>query len=178
MVEDHPRLRGEQFKTAALSGSPLGSPPLVRGTGSFGVISIALHRITPACAGNRKRSQGQKSATADHPRLRGEQRTNATSPLRVPGSPPLARGTVQYDRKKKLLCRITPACAGNSSDTASCQLCAKDHPRLRGEQSFTQPWPRPPGGSPPLARGTASPSITFSGTIRITPACAGNRIPV
>ena len=51
---DHPRLRGEQTRSPALKTTPLGSPPLARGTACAAIPRHGRARITPACAGNRK----------------------------------------------------------------------------------------------------------------------------
>ena len=110
---DHPRLRGEQFKTAALSGSPLGSPPLARGTVWSASTMYGLLRITPACAGNRHFQMARKQRLKDHPRLRGEQVKRKEGRSKMEGSPPLARGTEMRGHFGAESMGITPACAGN-----------------------------------------------------------------
>ena len=53
MMEDHPRVCGEQQKVMQLRTWLIGSPPRVRGTvDGLGDTSVT-DRITPACAGNR-----------------------------------------------------------------------------------------------------------------------------
>ena len=69
---DHPRLRGE-YLSHSFSGRTLaGSPPLARGIQFKTNISTKHFRITPACAGNTKRSFSLWWLNRDHPRLRGE----------------------------------------------------------------------------------------------------------
>ena len=53
ILEDHPRLRGEQASRATLYIIMLGSPPLARGTVTMYMNYQRILRITPACAGNR-----------------------------------------------------------------------------------------------------------------------------
>ena len=72
---DHPRLRGEQAVPAMPKPSPVGSPPLARGTVRHMPDFAQLVWITPACAGNRQRLPRTKLLCWDHPRLRGEQDT-------------------------------------------------------------------------------------------------------
>ena len=131
---DHPRLRGEQFVLMLHyrpgSGSPplargtdaidliistaLGSPPLARGTGIRGPRKARGGGITPACAGNRLNIGPRPRTYKDHPRLRGEQvKCLGACGLNL-GSPPLARGTDNFDTECLHRVRITPACAGNS----------------------------------------------------------------
>ncbi len=54
IIEDHPRVCGEQPLLRVPGTLLLGSPPRVRGTVSFSLCSLAALRITPACAGNRR----------------------------------------------------------------------------------------------------------------------------
>ena len=53
---DHPRVCGEKDLQNAVLGGNLGSPPRVRGKGGVVSINAKQLRITPACAGKRKRS--------------------------------------------------------------------------------------------------------------------------
>ena len=154
-AEDHPRLRGEQTRSPALKTTPLGSPPLARGTVGRNHDFVLPHGITPACAGNRQPQAGRGAGSQDHPRLRGEQ---AFVRMRIDGevgSPPLARGTAISELGYVSGVGITPACAGNST-SVPLPVCAI-------------------AGSPPLARGTARSLRRRHIPRGITPACAGNR---
>ena len=71
-------------------------------------------------------------------------------------------------------CRITPACAGNSSIGLARLSPAANHPRLRGEQYTIRDGFSREEGSPPLARGTDICGVCWLPAFRITPACAGN----
>ena len=89
---DHPRLRGE-YLSHSFSGRTLaGSPPLARGIQFKTNISTKHFRITPACAGNTKRSFSLWWLNRDHPRLRGEYWKLSEHLFVTMGSPPLARG--------------------------------------------------------------------------------------
>ena len=92
------------------------------------------------------------------------------------GSPPLARGTVRNLLLTLCLMGITPACAGNRFAEAQRRPAHGDHPRLRGEQGVLHRAPLLGLGSPPLARGTVMYRLPKSPAVRITPACAGNRL--
>ncbi len=152
---DHPRLRGEQMWIVAWLVDPAGSPPPARGTGVQAEQPGGERRITPACAGNRKRSWPSRAAAPDHPRLRGEQSFHYLFLFIAAGSPPPARGTGGLANACPGRVGITPACAGNS----------KKSPVLMISDS----------GSPPPARGTANRMVGTEGVSGITPACAGNR---
>ena len=132
--------------------------------------------ITPACAGNSPFAADCSAGWGDHPRLRGEQRYIPLCPRRNGGSPPLARGTVNYVLQKFCTSGITPACAGNSLTAFLMYARARDHPRLRGEQLSSVRHGAGDKGSPPLARGTGKNICQLCPHLRITPACAGNSI--
>ena len=107
--------------------------------------------------------------------MRGEQKPISGICVSSLGSPPLARGTVAYLSGTLSWSRITPACAGNSSNGDSGGGCHGDHPRLRGEQASRSIDDITKAGSPPLARGTAATDADGNPRTGITPACAGNR---
>ena len=91
--EDHPRLRGEQYRARLKKVAAKGSPPLARGTAAAFSWGVYARRITPACAGNSDMRKPEDFPYWDHPRLRGEQRHIASDKYHWLGSPPLARGT-------------------------------------------------------------------------------------
>ena len=107
--------------------------------------------------------------------MRGEQTPNPRMTACGKGSPPLARGTVGTKYPVHIGRRITPACAGNSPPSEWQGKALGDHPRLRGEQVYSNLTNRSVSGSPPLARGTAVSLRVVNAERRITPACAGNR---
>ena len=52
ILEDHPRVCGEQSASQAIQVAAVGSPPRVRGTEHRRIQAGGIGRITPACAGN------------------------------------------------------------------------------------------------------------------------------
>ena len=112
---DHPRVCGEQPATPALRSRVWGSPPRVRGTAYLALIQARVHRITPACAGNRSPARAPSTWSPDHPRVCGEQPVVFRRAEAIAGSPPRVRGTVHCNSVKGRRKRITPACAGNRS---------------------------------------------------------------
>ena len=71
-LKDHPRLRGEYKSTKQKAVEDGGSPPLARGIPDTQFERLVSWGITPACAGNTKRSVEIQNMSRDHPRLRGE----------------------------------------------------------------------------------------------------------
>ena len=154
--------------------SPTGSPPPTRGTRFLNSSASISLSITPAYAGNTFPHGFQTLKSQDHPRLRGEHCSSFQLFLLIPGSPPPTRGTLPPT--KKIICdlRITPAYAGNTSESASTDGRTQDHPRLRGEHEFFYKCVKLFIGSPPPTRGTLWNQYHTANTLRITPAYAGN----
>ena len=70
--KDHPRVCGEKFCAITWRSTEIGSPPRVRGKGTFHSSSVSRDRITPACAGKSYAVTGKKKLRRDHPRVCGE----------------------------------------------------------------------------------------------------------
>ena len=105
--------------------------------------------------------------------MRGEKEMTSSCLRRDRGSPPLARGKVSQEIVDRWMPRITPACAGKSSNVPSFTIRKPHHPRLRGEKFMVLLLIFCVGGSPPLARGKAASKTACTEIPRITPACAG-----
>ena len=176
-IWDHPRVCGEQAVSLALSISPSGSPPRVRGTANIDSLCVSCTGITPACAGNSFLQYLCGFIVGDHPRVCGEQSPHPRRCHRGLGSPPRVRGTVADRRFVYNSTRITPACAGNSCRPMWRGCGRWDHPRVCGEQPGRPAANRTGIGSPPRVRGTGRPAGFRSPSRRITPACAGNSAP-
>ena len=112
---DHPRLRGEHIAYFLTSYFYKGSPPLTRGTPTTTKARINNYRITPAYAGNTSMLSTTYGYWKDHPRLRGEHKELYHWQVKMPGSPPLTRGTPGEFRRFGRNSGITPAYAGNTS---------------------------------------------------------------
>ncbi len=134
---DHPRVCGEQARTAQVTVYLLGSPPRVRGTVVPRLHRIEAARITPACAGNRRKGKLSLLTQRDHPRVCGEQSFCSFVKTRKPGSPPRVRGTGTKVSITGVEGGITPACAGNSLSNKNLPSRRADHPRVCGEQKWS-----------------------------------------
>ena len=92
------------------------------------------------------------------------------SPLR---SPPRMRGKAKNRCRSCPLTRITPACAGKRTCTATRRCGNGNHPRVCGEK-FTVRFTRMVlPGSPPRMRGKDPVAHSCKGCVGITPAYAG-----
>ena len=68
----HPRMRGERATSADSRSTSAGSSPHARGTRFRARFRQGLRRFIPACAGNARMAPPIVSASAVHPRMRGE----------------------------------------------------------------------------------------------------------
>ena len=131
---DHPRVRGEEYPTAACGTCREGSPPRARGRAGEDYQLPELDRITPACAGKSVAACGAFGSAGDHPRVRGEESSSRAVVSTSQGSPPRARGREMNKDEIQISQRITPACAGKRQLSPVFRTRYQDHPRVRGEE--------------------------------------------
>ena len=150
----HPRERGEHRQSRQPGACPIGSSPRARGTRGVPPQQLPRDRFIPASAGNTAAPRPARSATAVHPRERGEHLRNTARASRRVGSSPRARGT-----------RPPPTAPRASSPV---------HPRERGEHDPSARADYALGGSSPRARGTQLHPGRRDRQRRFIPASAGN----
>ena len=173
---DHPRMRGEDARTQHLGYVADGSPPHARGRRNVVHRSGHPEGITPACAGKTSYARSYAASGMDHPRMRGEDNDRSFCSCRHVGSPPHARGRLEWHNLPDTIPGITPACAGKTPMRTLAKLHLKDHPRMRGEDIPLKSMWKPIAGSPPHARGRHTIFRRVSALARITPACAGKTL--
>ena len=120
--------------------------------------------------------KGKMVTMGDHPRMCGEKLYRG---IRYPwsvGSPPHVRGKDSYHIRGMAADRITPACAGKSTQSLQRVLTGRDHPRMCGEKRLPSLHDFFHLGSPPQVRGKEEPSGGHPEWHRITPACAGKSL--
>ena len=133
-IGDHPRICGEKRGAPVSLIRSAGSPPHMRGKGSFFNVLNCVIRITPAYAGKRlKRPMGDASAE-DHPRICGEKACAGRNRSCEKVSPPHMRGKATVSRFIMMPMGITPAYAGKSITRLGEISLPKDHPRICGEK--------------------------------------------
>ena len=154
-----PRVRGTRRSSATSPSRATGSSPRVRGTRT---LQWRRDRKAPV-----------------HPRVCGELRDPMNGTWHGTGSSPRVRGTRVRIELPMVRRRFIPACAGNSSPTASPARLAKVHPRVCGELAAGDVIPpEGPNGSSPRVRGTPVEDEARRRDHRFIPACAGNSVPM
>ena len=112
---DHPRSRGEYHNRRSARPRSVGSSPLSRGIHKVNELVGAHGRIIPALAGNTICEGWTSFRRQDHPRSRGEYRSEQFRLFILRGSSPLSRGIRRVRHGPYRCCRIIPALAGNTT---------------------------------------------------------------
>ena len=110
-----------------------GSPPRVRGKRADDGRRRREARLTPACAGKTNTHNPCCNRVRAHPRVCGENTEEFVNKVPVTGSPPRVRG--KQDQYVECITpgRLTPACAGKTTDFKRATGKKKAHPRVCGE---------------------------------------------
>ena len=106
--------------------------------------------------------------------MRGEHFSSMASAVKMTGSSPHARGAPARGRKEDVREGIIPACAGSTIPGGPRAPCDEDHPRMRGEHSWTAADVICGRGSSPHARGAPPRGALCTALAGIIPACAGS----
>ena len=111
---DHPRIRGEHAGAVHGVAASRGSSPHSRGAlVRFSALPPPA-RIIPAFAGSTNFTVPFLSATGDHPRIRGEHRTDRIVYSTGTGSSPHSRGALRDHSPDGVVVGIIPAFAGST----------------------------------------------------------------
>ena len=148
--------------------------PRARGTRAIIPSREVADRFIPAGAGNTPPETASSSASAVHPRGRGEHYGDPKGVGGDVGSSPRARGTRHPVCSGRGRHRFIPAGAGNMRATGKKSVGVTVHPRGRGEHSVLSAGNHGSVGSSPRARGTRENLAVHGGVFRFIPAGAGN----
>ena len=171
---DHPRIRGEHPPASIRYPEGRGSSPHTRGAPSVFLSLKVCIGIIPAYAGSTQSGRRGHAAVSDHPRIRGEHRRSPCRWRSCPGSSPHTRGALVDDDRAGHGGGIIPAYAGS---TPLCQAHRRhfaDHPRIRGEHTFTAADAACHIGSSPHTRGAPDRVASVMAHAGIIPAYAGS----
>ena len=108
-------MRGEHISNDRKVISSKGSSPHARGAHRLRCERLSVQGIIPACAGSTADKVTEQVKSEDHPRMRGEHRTEFVPVNVYEGSSPHARGALIVCRYHRDGCGIIPACAGSTN---------------------------------------------------------------
>ena len=169
---------GENHASKLACFTALGSSPRVRGKLVSRVFFFRPNRLIPACAGKTCPQKRLFIAGRAHPRVCGENLARGSVRERVHGSSPRVRGKHATALDKGFLTGLIPACAGKTIALPGLPSRCRAHPRVCGENPWSQyslPW-HP--GSSPRVRGKLQGEWVSAEGAGLIPACAGKTIPI
>ena len=149
----HPRSRGENWRTGALTVWLWGSSPLTRGKPARPVVGASGWGLIPAHAGKTAFATRWSRASVAHPRSRGENMMQVKGDNGIEGSSPLTRGKLPVSGAWGRTGGLIPAHAGKTHHRSSASTESEAHPRSRGENRSRRSRARSALGSSPLTRG-------------------------
>jgi len=171
-----PRGRGEHVSRPARGSRASGSAPRARGTRPVFTLREAVHRLSPAGAGNTQNGSFRRIGIPAQPRGRGEHDLSRIRRGFGAGSAPRARGTRGPKTRRYASPRLSPAGAGNTRWAVGSCFRSAAQPRGRGEHIGNPSIESDLLGSAPRARGTRPRCRQWSPPPRLSPAGAGNTI--
>ncbi len=169
----HPRSCGDRNSTTSEHMLPIGSSPLVRGSGATSRSNSPRKRFIPARAGIGDCTSKKVRIRSVHPRRCGDRSWPAKLNNARFGSPPQVRGSALDGLQRSRLYRFTPAGAGIGGREYRRHPNTSVHPRRCGDRISLLLHCLVSSGSPPQVRGSVHrPKGRRPGT-RFTPAGAG-----
>ena len=170
----HPHVRGEYELHRHPRRPIVGSPPRAWGIHQHRSNFRPAQRFTPTCVGNTLPGGLLSCRLSVHPHVRGEYAFAVLVVTVATGSPPRAWGIRNRPGSRRLACRFSPTCVGNTRYLATDGIRAPVHPHVRGEYGLGKFLGRARDGSPPRAWGIQRPRHHLVVRRRFTPTCVGN----
>ena len=136
-AEDHPRIRGTNKSSFLANNFNQGSSPHTRDKPRIRLPTARPCRIIPAYAGQTLIGENADICAQDHPRIRGTNEHNNKRSFKRVGSSPHTRDKPYRRIKHYCKRRIIPAYAGQTGIGKGLITWLKDHPRIRGTNTFS-----------------------------------------
>ena len=169
----HPRVCGENSTYEYATACQLGSSPRVRGKRCDCPGEGLGLGLIPACAGKTRGRSPRVSPSRAHPRVCGENPSLSSAERQDSGSSPRVRGK-RFTRPHYFFkSRLIPACAGKTLGPQRGLIGGWAHPRVCGENGFTDSRGDLQAGSSPRVRGKHAPALAYAHPLGLIPACAG-----
>ena len=155
-----------------------GSSPHTRGALVHVYLIAYALGIIPAYAGSTLRWTPTTRTSRDHPRIRGEHSSAASTTIARMGSSPHTRGARSHTSEDSAHARIIPAYAGSTFKAVRVPSRYGDHPRIRGEHLIPIVCAYNLMGSSPHTRGAHVGEAADTRAFGIIPAYAGSTVLV
>ena len=158
LLEEHPRVGGDDWTTLGTAREGWGAPPRGRGRRADAAGGRDVHRSTPAWAGMTYRAIAHLPSAGEHPRVGRDDQPRSDHVPSPHGAPPRGRGRRLHDGPAARMIRSTPAWAETTSTGLTCRLPLTEHPRVGGDDVRPSPSAIPVWGAPPRGRGRLHPA--------------------
>ena len=173
MTGAHPRACGENGLIRSPHRQQMGSSPRVRGKPAGTAMLRWLCGLIPACAGKTTMAILSRATSWAHPRVCGENTPLMLNPAEIQGSSPRVRGKPLELKRRGVLLRLIPACAGKTLTRTHDIWLPPAHPRVCGENTGLPVGSASPSGSSPRVRGKRRNRSRAQRVHGLIPACAG-----
>ena len=170
---EHPRVCGENPQWMGAEYGTGGTSPRMRGKRILPHGGVAVNRNIPAYAGKTLAFELRRAFSQEHPRVCGENLRKRVGIGRCPGTSPRMRGKPATSHTHTKSDRNIPAYAGKTLAGIRSRSTAAEHPRVCGENSFTQQPEIFPKGTSPRMRGKPTEVARAAQSVRNIPAYAG-----
>ncbi len=166
-------MHGEDRSPPSLYRSSYGAPPRAWGGPARRSTCTRRTRSTPTCVGRTRRTWLPRHRPAEHPHVRGEDRSPRRYRRRSCGAPPRAWGGHDHHHTARGGRRSTPTCVGRTASPSSPQKAASEHPHVRGEDQRGVVHAPEERGAPPRAWGGPQHPGPTTRAPWSTPTCVG-----
>ena len=164
---------GETNAAAAVTESPMGLSPHVRGNRRHSTARITFARSIPACTGKPYPARTETAATRVYPRMYGETADGTDVANPGCGLSPHVRGNPTRLRMPLSTLGSIPACTGKPARALAYRGLDEVYPRMYGETAGSLHVTSASGGLSPHVRGNRILRCSLFSCIRSIPACTG-----
>ena len=149
----HPRVCGENMACWPARVSVSGSSPRVRRKRHERHVHARVPRLIPACAGKTVWVCAAVFGIPAYPRVCGENHSNSNDVVFSFGSSPRVRGKPVRTDGQLTINGLIPACAGKTAVRTNVSRVLRAHPRVCGENTYSNVEQEWIAGSSPRVRG-------------------------
>ena len=132
---EHPHMRGENLSRIESPRHRNGTSPHAWGKLQVDGRVFRHRRNIPTCVGKTAPANASSHGTAEHPHMRGENRSREDSPAFAHGTSPHAWGKRGIQHRHTPIIRNIPTCVGKTLGWWVWHNTDAEHPHMRGENN-------------------------------------------
>ncbi len=170
---EHPHVRGADLHRVGHAPPVHGAPPRAWGGPGRTGVAAQRRRSTPTCVGRTGWTPWPASCPAEHPHVRGADRSALDQARMYSGAPPRAWGGHGLGGPQVQRARSTPTCVGRTARRHLPAGRRPEHPHVRGADRDCAHRYGAATGAPPRAWGGRRGGVPGTLPGRSTPTCVG-----